>query len=171
MNCAKAEEWASDYLEDALAADDRRAMASHLETCSACTELLAGISDVLSAGKAFPVYEPPPWLAARIVANTPRIARETWRETVASIWNSVWKWISEPRIAMGAFTAVLVLGWLGSIAGISSDWVAVVRHPSSIYYGAHTVVNRAYDGAIRKYYRSPLVTEIQTRIEQFREIS
>ena len=166
-NCAQVEELASDYLEDALGADDRLAIDAHLQTCSACAELLAVMSDVIAAGRTFPVYEPPPWLATRIVANTPRIAHETWPETLASIW----KWIAEPRTSMGVFTAVLVLGWLGSIAGISPRWTTVVRHPSSIYYGAHTVVNRAYDEAIRKYYRSPLVTEIQSRIEQFREIS
>jgi hypothetical protein len=72
---------------------------------------------------------------------------------------------------MAVFTATLVLGWMGSIAGISPDWVRTVRTPGAIYYGAHGALNRAYDEAVRKYYRSPLVTEIETRIEQLREIS
>ena len=167
MNCRTVEELASDYLEGALSADSLRAVDAHLPTCAACTELLAGMSEVLSAGRVFPVYEPPTWLATRIIANTPRIARESWTDTIASIW----KWIFEPRMAMGIFTATLVLGWMGSIAGISPNWVSVVRHPAGIYYGAHTLVDRVYDEAIRKYYRSPLVTEIQSRIEQLREIS
>ena len=167
MNCGTVEELASDYLEHALSVEPHRVVDEHLETCSACAELLAGMFEVLSAGRVFPVYEPPAWLATRILANTPRIARESWTDTIASIW----KWIVEPRMAMGIFTATLVLGWMGSIAGISPNWVSVVRHPAGIYYGAHTLVDRAYDEAIRKYYRSPLVTEIQSRIEQLREIS
>ena len=104
---------------------------------------------------------------ARIIANTPRLARESWTD----ILTAAWKWIIDPRAAMGVFTAVLVLGWLGNLAGISPDWGAVVRDPSAIYYGAQGAMNRAYDEAIRAYYRSPLVTQIQSRIEQFREIS
>ena len=93
--------------------------------------------------------------------------RESWLDTLAFIW----KWIIEPRTGVAVFTAALVLGWLGNLAGISPDWTAVVRDPAAIYYGAQGALNRAYDGAIRTYYRSPLVTQIQTRIEQLREIS
>jgi anti-sigma factor RsiW len=167
MNCGIVEELASDYVEHSLGANDRHAVDAHLQSCPACAELLAGISQVLAAGKVFPVYEPPAWLATRIVANTPRIARESWVDTIASMW----KWIAEPRTAMAMFTATLVLGWLGSIAGVSPNWASAVRNPTAIYYGAHSVLNRAYDEAIRKYYHSPIVTEIQTRIEQIREIS
>lgn len=167
MNCATVEELASDYLEGTLSAEKHNAVGGHLQTCSGCAILLAGITEVISAGRAFPVYEPPSWLATRIVANTPRIARESWLDTVGALW----KWIVEPRTAMALFTAVLVLGWMGSIAGVSPDWATAVRNPSSIYYDAHSMFDRAYDEAIRKYYRSPLVTEIQTRIEQIREIS
>jgi predicted anti-sigma-YlaC factor YlaD len=167
MNCATVEELASDYLEGALNEAQASSVALHLQSCAACAELFADIGEVLSAAKVFPVYEPPPWLATRIIANTPRIARENWVDTMAAVW----KWVIEPRTAMAVFTAILVLGWLGGMAGISPDWGRVVRNPAAVYYGAHGVLDRAYDEAIRKYYRSPLVTEIQTRIEQLREIS
>jgi anti-sigma factor RsiW len=157
----------SDYLESALSAADRAAVELHLQSCSACSELLAGIADVLAWGRSFPVHPAPDWLAPRIIANTPRVVRESWLDTIASIW----KWVIEPRTAMAVFTATLVLGWMGSVAGISPDWGTVVRNPSAIYYGAQGAANRAYDEAIRKVYRSPLVSEIQTRIEQLREIS
>lgn len=167
MTCTHCEEKLSDYLENALSATDRTAVELHFQSCAACSELLAGMTRVLAWGKSFPVREAPAWLATRIIANTPRVARESWIDTITSVW----KWIVEPRIAMAVFTATLVLGWLGSIAGISPDWTTVVRNPTSIYYGAQGAMNRAYDEAVRRYYRSPLVTEIQTRIEQLREIS
>jgi anti-sigma factor RsiW len=168
MICTHCEERMSDYLENALSAAERHSMELHLQSCSACSELLAGIAEVVAWGKTFPVYEAPLWLAPRIIANTPYMARETWLDTLASIG----RWIIEPRTAMAIFTSMLVLGWLGSLTGIStSSWANVVRNPSAIYYGAEGLMNRAYDEAVRAYYRSPLVTEIQSRIERFREIS
>jgi predicted anti-sigma-YlaC factor YlaD len=167
MNCVTVEGLLSDYLEHALGAGDRAVVDQHLQTCRDCAELAAGMTGVLAWGKTFPVYEAPPWLAQRIVSNTPRAARESWTETIALIW----RWIIEPRTAMAVFTATLMLGWLGSVAGISPDWSAVVRNPRAIYYGAQGAVNRAYGDAIRRYYRSPIVTEIEARIQQLREIS
>jgi hypothetical protein len=76
---------------------------------------------------------------------------------------------------MAVFTAAVVIGWMGSLLNVSFDPVTVVRNPAVIYYGAGDLVNRAYDQAIRSYYRSPLVNRIQTqiesRIQQLREIS
>ncbi len=169
-NCTHCEERMSEYLENALGAAERVSMELHLEACRACAGLLAGMAEVLAWGRNFPVYDAPPWLASRIVANTPRIARESWLDTM----RSVGKWIIEPRTAMAVFTATLVLSWLGSLAGISPATMnvsSIVRDPAAIYYGAQGLVNRAYDEAVRTYYRSPLVTQIQSRIEQLREIS
>ena len=168
MNCNHCEERMSDYLENALSAAERHSMELHLQSCPACSELLAGMAEVLAWGKTFPIYEPPAWLAQRIIANTPHVERETWLDTLASIG----RWLIEPRTAMAIFTSMLVLGWLGGLAGISANsWVTVVRNPAAIYYGAEGLMNRAYDEAVRAYYRSPLVTEIQSRIERLREIS
>jgi hypothetical protein len=170
MNCNHCEEQMSDYLENALGVADRAAVELHLRSCGVCSELLAWMTEVLAWGKGFPLHQAPVWLAPRaiaIAANTPRLVRESWVETIASIG----KWIIEPRTAMAFFTATLVLSWMGSLAGISPDWANVVRNPSAIYYGAQGAANRAYDEAVRKVYRSPLVSEIQTRIEQLREIS
>ena len=91
MTCTYCEERMSDYLENALGAADREAMELHLRSCNACNELLAGMTDVLKWGRTFPVYEPPVWLASRILANTPRLARETWVDTLVSIG----RWIIE----------------------------------------------------------------------------
>jgi anti-sigma factor RsiW len=167
MNCQHCEERMSDYLEGALSANERDALDLHLQSCSGCSELLAGMREVLAWGRRFPVHEPPSWLPARIVANTPRRARESWTDTVGALW----KWIVDPRAAMGLFTATLVLGWLGSLAGVSPQWTTVVRNPAAIYYEAQGAVSRAYDEAVRRYYRSQLVNELKTRIEQLREIS
>lgn len=167
INCGYCEERMSEYLEGALGSEDRRALDFHLESCTACGALLAGIGNLLGWGKSFPVYDPPAWLPSRIVANTPRVERERWLDTIAAGW----KWILDPRAAIGLFTATLVLGWMSSLAGISPNLAAVVRNPTAIYYETQGAINRAYDEAIRTYYRSPFVTGIKNRIEQLREIS
>jgi anti-sigma factor RsiW len=167
LQCAQCQEFLSDYLEGILAVQSRADVGAHLESCSACSTLLANMSKVVEWGKRFPVFPAPAWLATRIIANTPRIERERWIDTV----KAGWKWIRDPRAAMGLFTAALVLGWMGNLAGISPNWTTVVRNPTSIYYEAQGAVNRAYDEAIRRYHRSAFVSEIRTRIEQLREIS
>ena len=167
MNCTQCEERMSDYLENAISAVDRTQMDSHFQSCMTCAELISAMKDVLAWAGDFPVYQPPSWLPARVVANTPRIARESWLDTV----RLGWRWLVEPRTAMAIFTATLVLGWLGGLAGISPNWGAIARNPSSIYYEGQAAANRVYDVAVRAYYRSPLVTEIQDQIEQLRESS
>ena len=167
MDCLQCEERMSDYLENALGVAERGSVELHLGSCNACSELLAGMTEVLVWGKTYPIYETPSWLTTRILAQTPRVTRETWVDTLVAVG----RWIIEPRTAMAVFTATLVLGWLGNIAGISPNWAEVVRDPAGIYYGAETLVNRTYAQAVRTYYRSPLVTQIQSRIEQLREIS
>jgi Putative zinc-finger len=156
MKCGECEALMSDDLEDALSASERDEFTLHLRSCRACTDLLAGMREVVAWGNSFSAYDAPAWLPGRIVANTPTIARENWVDTLASIG----RWIIEPRTALAIFTSVLVFGWLGNITGISPDWATVVRDPGAIYYQA-----------VRAAYRSPLVTEIQSRIEQLMEIS
>jgi predicted anti-sigma-YlaC factor YlaD len=117
MNCNHCEELTSDYLEGALSQAEHDSMDLHLQSCTACSELLASMTEVLKWGKAFVVHEAPAWLPARIVANTPRLKRESWLDTLAAAW----RWTVDPRAAMGVFTAMLVLGWQSrrNLAGLA----------------------------------------------------
>jgi anti-sigma factor RsiW len=166
--CGYCEELMSDYLESVHGPPLREAMDAHFAVCDACAELRAGVMQVRSWAGEFPVYDAPPWLPVRIAAAAPRVERERWIDTVAGAF----RWIRDPRAAIGLFTATLVLSWMGSLAGISpGSWTTVVRNPAGIYYDAQGALNHVYDEAVRKYYRSPLISEIRTRIEQLREIS
>jgi len=161
MNCTQCEERMSDYLENAIGLE-RDAVESHLKTCRSCSELLAGMKDVLLWARDFPVYDVPAWLPSRILANTPRVVQETWWDTLAAVG----RWFIEPRTAVGLLTAILMVGWLGSAAGISSvgDVVNLAENPAATCYSV-------YDDAVRAFYRAPLVTEIRSQIERLREIS
>ena len=81
----------------------------------------------------------------------------------------------EPRFALSLLTSTIMLGWMGNLAGISMGDVAMVRHPSAIYYRMEGAVNRLYGDAVRSISSSPLLNaiqcQLQSRIEQFRENS
>ena len=171
MKCLQCEDRLSDYLENALDAAERSGMEAHLQTCAACGELLRGVRHVMEWGKDLQAQLPPPWLSTRIVANTPLTVRITWRDWIRSAWRSA----REPRFALSLLTSALMLGWMGSILGISAADVAMVRHPSAIYSRLEGLANRMYGDAVRSYYSSPLVNTIQcqihSRIDQLRENS
>ena len=171
MNCTYCEDRLSDYLEGALSVSERSVIEVHLQSCASCTELLSGVREVMQWGRTLEVQAPPPWLATRIVANTPVVVRVTWRDWA----RSAWKRILEPRFALALLTSTIVLGWMGSMAGVSAADVAMVRHPSSVYYRMGGWANRVYGEAVRSYYSSPIVNtircQIHSRIEQFRENS
>jgi hypothetical protein len=175
MNCKHCEDHLSDYLEGALDPSERNAMREemelHFQSCSACSELLEGVRDVMQWGREFPAASAPEWLSPRIVANTPRVVRITWMDWFRAAWRTV----SEPRFAMALMTSTLMIGWLGSSAGISPSDLSLVKSPTAIYYGVEGWANRVYGNAVRNYYSSPIVNSIQchihSRIEQFRENS
>jgi hypothetical protein len=171
MNCNYCEDRLSDYLEDALGAGERAAMEMHFQSCASCTELLQGVSHVMQWGREFPVEAAPPWLPTRIVANTPVVVRVTFGDWLRTAWRT----IAEPRFAMALLTSTLMIGWLGSSAGITAADLAIVRSPSAMYYGVEGWASRIYGDALRNIYTSQIVNTIQcqihTRIEQFRENS
>ena len=160
MNCLQCEECLSEYVENTLGADTRRELDAHLHTCQSCRELLGVFTQLIDTGKTLPTYEPPPWLAARIVANSAAAQRRSLREICASVWRS----LGEPRTALAIFTAAVVLGWMGGSS---------VRE--AIFDRAEGAISCAYDRAIRGYYHSPVIMEIHSKIEsgieQFRENS
>ena len=155
LNCADCEEKLSDYIEQSLAEVERSAVEIHLHSCRSCDELVSGMMHVIAAGRDFPVYAPPAWLASRIVANTPE-AQSSLRSRLAALWQS----IGEPRTALAIFTATIVMGWVGG---------GTVRE--AVFNRAESVVSCAYDHAIRSYYRSPVVIELHAKIDQLMENS
>jgi anti-sigma factor RsiW len=155
LNCADCEEKLSDYIERSLGESERAAVELHLHSCRSCNELVSGMIHVIAAGRDFPVYAPPAWLASRIVANTPD-AQPSLRSRIAALWQS----LGEPRTALAIFTAAIVMGWVGG---------GTVRE--AVFNRAESVVSCAYDHAIRSYYRSPVVIELHATIDQLMENS
>ena len=169
MNCTYCEDRLSDYLEGALPVDEREIVDQHLSSCSTCGELLAGVREVITLSRSIKVPEAPPWLASRIVANTPRVVRVTWADWARAAWRTV----VEPRFATALLTSVLVLGWFGNAAGVTAADLAMIRRPMTVYEGVEGWAQRVYGDVVRRYYSSTLVNEIQCQlhsgIERLRE--
>ena len=155
LNCAECEEKLSDYLEQLLGEDERKTVELHLKSCLLCSELVSGVTQVITAAREFPVHTPPAWLATRIIANTPPF-QPSFRNRLAALWQS----LGEPRTALAIFTATIVLGWIGG-GGVRE----------AVFIRAEGMVSCAYDQAVRSYYRSPVVIEIHSRIDQLMEKS
>ncbi len=166
MNCTTLEARLSDYLDGLLMAGEHHSVEAHLASCDRCRRLHESMEEVLDWGRNFPVFEAPEWLVTRILANTPRKERETWRDTLGALG----RWVLDTRTAMSVFTSMIVLGWISNTVGIAPS-LADLRSPAAIYQSAGDLVNDAYDGAVRLYYRAPLVTQIQSQIERLRESS
>jgi Putative zinc-finger len=154
LHCAECEEKLSDYIERSLGEVEQAAVELHLRSCRSCNELVSEMIMVIVAGREFPVYAPPEWLASRIVANTP--PSRPLLDRLAAFWQS----LGEPRTALAIFTAAIVLGWVGG---------ATVRE--AVFNRAEKAVSCAYDHAIRGYYRSPMIIEIHAKLDELMENS
>lgn len=69
MNCERVRELLSDYLNGDLPLPERVLLEQHIETCSSCRAELRKLEKVRSILVSFPVVEPPPDFARRVLAR------------------------------------------------------------------------------------------------------
>ena len=68
MNCDRARELFSPFLDGELTGEDRRWLEAHLEECAGCREALEELQRAVGLVRDLPKLEPPAGLADRIVA-------------------------------------------------------------------------------------------------------
>jgi Predicted integral membrane protein (DUF2275)/Putative zinc-finger len=59
----------SDYLDDAVAPEEKAAIEKHLPTCTECRQALAELAATRRHVQSLPEVEPPPWLTGKIMAQ------------------------------------------------------------------------------------------------------
>jgi anti-sigma factor RsiW len=114
-NCGLTEERLSDYLDGALAPEEREAFQAHSATCSACAEMLARVGHLLGQMHALEPLREPAFLARRIVVRT--TGTRPHRHEIASVagwFNLLW----QPRFAMGLATVAATFVILAHAAGL-----------------------------------------------------
>lgn len=113
-NCAITEERLSDFLDGALAAEEREACSAHSAECAKCAEMLSRVGALVGQMHALEPLREPAFLARRIIHNTARTHAQ--RHELASVtgWFSL---IWQPRFAMGVATVAVTFVILAHAAG------------------------------------------------------
>lgn len=105
----------SEYLDDELAADERRALEEHLARCSECRDTLAQLRGVReragSLGERMPEHDLWPGIAARIAAAPPlRVTVSDGTGDVRPAWKKRRFAFSAPQLAAAALVVALLGG-------------------------------------------------------------
>src|SRR3990172_469459 len=59
----------SEYIDNALSADEREAVEAHLKSCHVCSDALAELQKTVEHIKTVEELEPPPWMTQKIMSK------------------------------------------------------------------------------------------------------
>jgi hypothetical protein len=151
MRCAELEILLADYLDGAVSGVEKSAVEAHLAVCRSCTELARDAAGAAAFMERAATVEPPSGMVARILADTlsgTRIGpRRSWAER---LFGFVSQFVSQPRLAMSVAMVVLSIAMLGRMWG-----------------PAENQVHRAWDRTVKQYENLPLISEIQSQLEDW----
>jgi len=147
MRCAELEIVLADYLDGAVSGVEKSAVEAHLAGCASCAELARDAAGAVAFMDRAGAVEPPSGMIARILADDRIRLRRSWSERLLGF---VWFLVGEPRLAMGVAMVVLSIAMLGRMWG-----------------PAENQVHRAWDRTVKQYENLPLVSEIQSQLEDW----
>jgi len=150
MRCAELEILLADYLDGAVSGVEKSAVEAHLAGCAACTELARDAAGAVAFMDRAATVEPPPGMVARILADDRIRLRRSWTERLFGFVSQFWQLVSQPRLAMGVAMVVLSIAMLGRMWG-----------------PAESQVHRAWDRTVKQYENLPLVSAIQSQLEDW----
>ena len=147
MRCADLEILLADYLDGAVSGVERSAVEAHLRGCTACADLARDAARAVAFMERAATVEPQPGMVARILADDRIRVRRSWTERLLGF---VSQYVGEPRLAMGVAMVVLSIAMLGRMWG-----------------PAESQVHRAWDRTVKQYENLPLVSAIQSQLEDW----
>lgn len=104
MSCKNIRDSLSPYLEGLVSAEEKRAIREHLDQCSQCRAALEDLKKTQALLNSMDEVEPPPWMAAKIMARVRDEAEEASRKG--------WRKFFYPfhiKIPLQAFATILVV--------------------------------------------------------------
>ncbi len=105
MDCSKVEQLLSEYLESSLLAEENEHISKHLETCTACSVLLAEMKSALALCRTYPSLDMDPDFVEKILLRTSgRPRTRSFRERFNEYFLHP---LLTPRFAVGASLAAL----------------------------------------------------------------
>jgi len=151
MRCAELEILLADYLDGAVSGIEKSAVEAHLAGCAACSELARDAAGAVAFMERAATVEPPPGMVARILADDRIRLRRSWSERLFGfVPQFVGGFVWQPRLAMGVAMGVLWIAMLGRMWG-----------------PAENQVHRAWDRTVKQYENLPLVSAIQSQLEDW----
>lgn len=155
MRCAELEILLADFLDGAVSSAEKVAVEAHLAGCAVCAELARDAAGAVAFMDRAATVEALPGMVARILADDRIKLRRSWLERLLGfvsqyVWQPVWQLLWQPRLAMGVAMVVLSIAMLGRMWG-----------------PAENQVHRAWDRTVKQYENLPLVSEIQSQLEDW----
>ena len=168
MNCADAEILICDYVDGALAADQRSELERHLAECPGCAELAGDSAAGLSFIERAADVEAPQELITRILFDAPwskgKPKQAAWLKWMGGILSP----IMQPRFAMGMAMTILSFSMLFKFASPSlkpSD-----LKPSRIVAAMEDRVSYGWARTVKFYENLKVVYKIQSTLRQWQQM-
>ncbi|HEV2422845.1 MAG TPA: anti-sigma factor [Candidatus Acidoferrales bacterium] len=159
-SCIQVEERLSDYLDSALAPEERAEFRAHADACARCAPLLAQVSHITHSLQALELEPAPPMLVSRILDQTlgPRKAKRQWLGWIPILW--------QPRFATGAVTVLATLLIIFHAFGVKpSKLTAADFNPVTIIHRADSRAHLAFARSVKFVNDLRVVYEIQSRLQ------
>jgi anti-sigma factor RsiW len=152
ITCNEFEILLADYLDGALAAEEKGAIEEHRNACVSCAELALDASGAVAFIERAASVEPPPALVNRILLEVKRGesrsgVKLSWVERLLGRRGS---FILQPRFAMGMAMAVISLAMVGRFWGPATSGV-----------------ERSWDRTVKRYENLQVVYDVQTQLEEW----
>jgi hypothetical protein len=151
MDCAKIEQWLSDYMESSLPAGEMSMVKDHLDDCRNCSDLLDAMRSVISARDSYPAFEMDPDLLEKILLRTsgrPRTIpfRERFHHYVIRPFLT-------PRLAAGISLATMFLAFTTYLMLPRMSAVMSAASPSDLFQLMDRGVQKLYGEGLKAYYK------------------
>lgn len=163
MTCLELEILLADYIDEALATEQKTIVEAHLAACAECAELARDASGAVAFMERAALVEPPPALVGKILSELnagpsravvrPSLIERLFGQRAGSIL--------QPRFAMGLAMTVLSMAMFGRIAATVS--------PSNIWTSASNRVARVWDRTVKGYENLAVVGDLQNQLDDWRQ--
>ena len=151
MRCAELEILLVDYLDGAVTGVEKSAADAHLAGCASCAELARDAAGAVAFMDRAATVEAPAGMIARILSDDRIKLRRSWSDRLLGfVSRFVGGFVWQPRMAMGVAMVVLSVAMLGRMWG-----------------PAENQVHRAWDRTVKQYENLPLVSAIQSQLEDW----
>ena len=166
ITCTHFEIVLADWLDGALASDQKAQVEAHAAGCPACAELARDAAGAMRLMERVAVVEPPAALMNRILFEaTSGYSRVETRPSWFARWLDP---VLQPRFAMGMAMTALSVVMLGRYTGIEIRQLKPSDlNPAMLLPAAEDRAHHMWNRAMKEYENLKLVYDVQTRLQEW----